>query len=127
MADEIVLHTALRYKPDEAKDTYVKLYLETVSGDVLIEKNITNETIFSEESSSISSASETTLTEVIEKLVDSINRRAYTNLFTSAEALYNDDPILKPGQIAFESDTGKFKVGNGTDSYRNLEYFFIPS
>ena len=123
MAEEIILHSALRYKPDEAKDIYVKLYNETGSGDVLIEKKIDNEIIFPEESVSISKASVTYLTEVIEKLVDSINRRAYVNIFKSSAELAQENPILKPGQIAFESDTHKFKVGADNKRFNELEYF----
>lgn len=123
MAEEVVLHVAIRYKPDEAKDVYVKLYPEVVSGDVLIEGNISNTTQFSEESAMISSAEETTLTDVIKTLVDSINRRGYENIFSTEEGLLNDNPLLKRGQIAFESDTKKFKVGDGETRYNDLPLF----
>lgn len=32
------------------------------------------------------------------------------------------NPVLAPGACAYESDTGKWKLGNGKDSYLKLEY-----
>jgi hypothetical protein len=34
----------------------------------------------------------------------------------------NNDPVLLDGEIGVENDTGKFKIGNGVDSYLNLPY-----
>lgn len=34
-----------------------------------------------------------------------------------------NDPILAPGEIGIESDTNKFKVGNGIDEWSGLDYF----
>ena len=34
----------------------------------------------------------------------------------------NSEIILLNGEIGIESDTGKAKVGNGTDLYKNLPY-----
>ena len=33
------------------------------------------------------------------------------------------DPILAAGEIGFETDTGKFKVGDGTNNWSELSYF----
>jgi len=33
------------------------------------------------------------------------------------------DPILAAGEIGFETDTGKFKIGNGTSEWSALSYF----
>lgn len=33
------------------------------------------------------------------------------------------DPILAAGEIGFETDTNKFKIGNGVDVWFNLPYF----
>lgn len=33
------------------------------------------------------------------------------------------NPVLLSGEPGFESDTGKFKVGNGVDNWNSLEYF----
>lgn len=33
------------------------------------------------------------------------------------------DPILAPGEIGFETDTGEFRVGNGTDVWSDLSPF----
>lgn len=39
-------------------------------------------------------------------------------------AQWNDaDPILAAGEIGFETDTGKFKIGNGTSEWSALSYF----
>ena len=32
------------------------------------------------------------------------------------------NPILNPGEPGFEIDTGKLKIGNGVNSWRNLSY-----
>lgn len=32
-------------------------------------------------------------------------------------------PILEPGEIGFESDTNKFKIGDGSNHWINLPYF----
>lgn len=40
------------------------------------------------------------------------------------EAQWTDaDPILAAGEIGFETDTGKFKVGDGTNNWSDLSYF----
>lgn len=33
------------------------------------------------------------------------------------------DPILSPGEPAFEIDTGKLKIGDGAKKYSELDYF----
>jgi len=33
------------------------------------------------------------------------------------------DPVLNAGEIGFESDTGKFKIGDGTNHWDDLNYF----
>jgi len=35
-----------------------------------------------------------------------------------------DGPILNAGEIGWESDTNKFKIGDGTNYWADLEYFF---
>lgn len=32
------------------------------------------------------------------------------------------DPVLEPGEPGYEMDTGRLKIGNGKDSWNNLEY-----
>ena len=34
----------------------------------------------------------------------------------------NNNPILGKGEIAIESDTGKFKFGNGINNYNDIDY-----
>jgi hypothetical protein len=38
---------------------------------------------------------------------------------------HNVNPQLASGEIGFETDTGKFKIGNGTNIWRTLEYASI--
>ena len=33
------------------------------------------------------------------------------------------NPILALGEIGYETDTGRFKFGNGVDTWTNLEYY----
>ena len=39
------------------------------------------------------------------------------------ESLSETNPFLKNGEICFETDTGKFKIGNGEDNWNDLVYF----
>jgi hypothetical protein len=41
----------------------------------------------------------------------------------TATVWLNNDPILAPGEIGIESDTNKFKVGDGVTTWSNLKYF----
>jgi hypothetical protein len=34
----------------------------------------------------------------------------------------NNNPTLDSGEIGFETDTGKFKIGNGSTAWNSLEY-----
>jgi hypothetical protein len=44
-------------------------------------------------------------------------RRGTASQWTTA------NPILAPGEIGFESDTGQFKIGDGTNYWADLSYF----
>jgi hypothetical protein len=44
-------------------------------------------------------------------------RRGTASQWTSA------DPILEAGEFGFESDTGKFKIGDGVNQWSDLDYF----
>ena len=44
-------------------------------------------------------------------------RRGTASQWTTA------DPVLNAGEIGFESDTGKFKIGDGTNHWDDLNYF----
>lgn len=48
-------------------------------------------------------------------------RRQQVARYTLAEWEHYD-PVLLEGEIGFEIDTNKLKVGNGINSYTNLEY-----
>lgn len=39
-----------------------------------------------------------------------------------AEVWAKNNPVLAAGEPAFELDTGKLKIGNGSDAYNNLPY-----
>jgi hypothetical protein len=45
------------------------------------------------------------------------NRRGTASEWTSA------NPVLAAGEFAWESDTNRFKVGNGTNNWADLDYF----
>lgn len=36
------------------------------------------------------------------------------------------NPVLAEREVALETDTGKFKVGNGTDAWNDLPYSGLP-
>jgi hypothetical protein len=44
-------------------------------------------------------------------------RRGTADQWTAA------DPVLAPGEIGFETDTGQFKIGDGTNHWADLSYF----
>lgn len=46
-----------------------------------------------------------------------VNRRGTASQWTSS------NPILAAGEFGFESDTGKFKIGNGSSNWSALDYF----
>jgi hypothetical protein len=37
------------------------------------------------------------------------------------------DPILSIGEFGYETDTGKFKLGNGADTWNNLDYHYFDT
>jgi len=41
----------------------------------------------------------------------------------SSSRFYNLNPQLKQGEPAYETDTGRVKVGDGSSLWRDLEYF----
>lgn len=48
-----------------------------------------------------------------------LQRRGTSAQWTDVE----DSVILQPGEVGFETDTNKFKVGDGTSLWSNLDYF----
>lgn len=44
-------------------------------------------------------------------------------LKANSENWENSNPILQNGELGFEIDTNKFKIGNGIDSWNNLIYY----
>jgi hypothetical protein len=36
------------------------------------------------------------------------------------------DPVLSAGELGYESDTKRFKIGDGTNEWTALEYFSAP-
>ena len=47
------------------------------------------------------------------------NRRGTASEWTSA------NPTLAAGEVGYETDTGKFKVGNGSTAWSSLSYFEV--
>ena len=52
-------------------------------------------------------------------------RRGTAGQWTSTNN--NQGPILEAGEIGYESDTGKFKIGDGANHWINLPYFLDES
>ena len=127
MAEEIVIHVEPHYKLDQDRDQYIKLCFSSGSGDVTMEKTIENRTQTADEVATICTSGVTTLTEVIERLVDCINRKAKAPYFKTAQELAVDNPIVAAGQFAIESDNHGIKVGNGVNKYLDLPYIVDPS
>ena len=46
-----------------------------------------------------------------------LHRRGTAAAWTTA------DPVLDASEIGYESDTGLFKIGDGTTTWNNLDYF----
>lgn len=104
---EIVLHTRLRFKP-EGSDQYVVALVETTASDVLVE------TPFSD----IYDGKGT-----LKDLLDAIDKHmAKKALAMTYQELMDLNPVLEAGQIAFETDTGIFRIGNGVAPYSNLTF-----
>jgi len=49
------------------------------------------------------------------------NRRGTASEWTSA------NPTLAAGEVGYETDTGKFKVGNGSIAWSSLSYFEVAT
>lgn len=49
--------------------------------------------------------------------------RAIVNKHTTQLDWNAKNPILMDGEMGVESDTRKFKIGNGYDTWKQLEYF----
>jgi hypothetical protein len=127
LAEELVIHVQLYYKLDQAKDQYIKLLPVTESGDMIMEKTIPNEKSLGSEANVIAVSGVTTLTEVIERITDALNRRALSPYYQPAQKLAEDNPIIAAGQFAIESDNHGVKVGNGVNNYLDLPYIVDPS
>lgn len=56
--------------------------------------------------------------------VEELNGNAVliTNKHDIAQKLVADNPVLSVAQLCFESDTGRFKIGNGVTPWNNLPY-----
>ena len=126
MAEELVIHVQLYYKLDQAKDQYIKLLPVCESGDMIMEKTIPNQISLGGEADTISVSGQSTLTEVVERIVDAVNRRALAPYYQTATELADINPVLKAGQFAIESDNYGVKVGDGYQPYNNLQYLIPP-
>ena len=51
------------------------------------------------------------------------HKRGTATQWTDAQTALGATPILAAGEIGFETDTEKFKIGNGVDTWGNLDYF----
>ena len=51
-----------------------------------------------------------------------LNIHKYERIIDTAEKFIQKNPILKKDTLAIESDTNKFKKGNGITEYKDLPY-----
>ena len=115
MADtgkEIVLHTKFRFKPENTPDKYVTVHFESSSGDIIVDAAIGGTAI----------AGETTLTELLGKLVEMIQACAPKAIYDTAKSLKKKDLVLERGQFGIESDTLQIKIGDGVTPWNYLHY-----
>lgn len=45
-----------------------------------------------------------------------------SNLSLTSQGWTEKNPVLKSGEIGYETDTGKFKIGNGSSNWVSLPY-----
>ena len=115
MADtekEIILHTKYRFKPENSTDKYVTMHFETGSGDVIIDTNIEG----------AAEAGVTTLTDLVQALIEMIQKCATKPVYDTSKSLAKKDLVLARGQFGIESDTLKIKIGDGSTPWNYLHY-----
>ena len=65
----------------------------------------------------------TTEAELVEGLTEALDGAIGKSVIRNTAANFAaDDSIIEAGVIAYETDTGYFKFGDGVTSYNNLEY-----
>ena len=111
-ANEIILHTKYKFKPENSTNKYVTLYFENTTDDVIISTNI----------DSLAVAGETTLTEAITTLANVVKNCAKAPVYDTAKSLKKKDLILSRGQFGIESDTLQIKIGDGVTPWSKLNY-----
>jgi hypothetical protein len=105
------LRTKYNFKPENG-DTYLTLYFENGSNDVIIDTNIEG----------IATSGNTNLTDVLTTLVEMIQNRALITVYDTAKSLKRKDIVLAQGQFGIESDTLQIKIGNGITPWNYLPY-----
>lgn len=106
---DIVLHTRLRFKP-EGSDKYVVIFVETSADDILVNTPFSD--IYDGKG---------TLKDLLDAMAQNLVKKPIRK---TSQELRDSNPILADGQFGIESDTGVIKIGNGVDTYKNLEFEF---
>ncbi len=110
--NEVILHSKYRYKPETTEKTYVTLYFESSSSDIIIDTNIAE----------ISEEGVTTLSNALLAIRDVIAQKALKPIYDTAKSLARRDIVLAKGQFGIESDTLQMKVGDGVTPWTFLNY-----
>ena len=105
-----IIHSRFRYKPD-GTDKYVIIHFETSSNDVMMEDNPDQ-----------GITGDMNLNDLAKMLMQLIEERALAPIYEPRSTLTLENPVLAKGQFGIESDTGKFKIGNGSNKWRQLPY-----
>lgn len=105
-----IIHSRYRYKPD-GTDKYVIIHFETSSNDVMMEDNPDQ-----------GITGDMNLNDLAKMLMDLIEERALAPIYKPRNTLILENPVLAQGQFGIESDTGKFKIGNGSNKWLRLPY-----
>lgn len=111
MAENTIIRSRYRYRPDNS-DKYVTVHFET-SSDIVKTPGL--EDLGITEGSNI--------TDVIKYLInDLISTRALVPICNTHSWFVLNNPVLANGQIGYETDTCKMKMGNGINPYSYIKY-----
>ena len=111
MAENTIIHSRYKYRPDNS-DKYVTVHFET-SADIVQTPDL----------SEFGITKGTSVTDVIKYLInDLIKTRALVPVCNTHNWFVLNNPILGNGQMGYETDTCRIKMGNGVNPYNMIKY-----
>ena len=111
MAENTIIRTRYKYRPDNS-DKYVTVHFET-SADIVQTPDL----------SEFGITKGTSVTDVIKYLInDLIKTRALVPVCNTHNWFVLNNPILGNGQMGYETDTCRIKMGNGVNPYNMIKY-----